>query len=200
MKNIHATARQAVSLLEPLRTLGTENRDIEETDLAGLLNEASGILKLGAPHTLKIMTDLPDEPIISQVDPLKLMQVLLNLGLNGRDALGDGEQEITLSLSRGDAIPRTADIEVGQFPEEPYALFRVGDTGSGIAPEVRFRLWEPYFTTKGNLGTGLGLPVTAEIVREAGGVIALETAPGDGTTFYVAWPLTYPTVQKRKYG
>lgn len=192
LKNIHASARQAVSLLEPIRSLGTGSRESEETDLAGLLNEAVGVLRLGASHDLKITADLPDEPIIAQVDPLKLMQVLLNLGLNGRDALGDGEQEIALSLSLGGAIPQTADLEVGEIPEEPYALFKIRDTGSGIMPEVRDRLWEPYFTTKGNMGTGLGLPVIAEIVRETGGAIALETAPGDGTTFYVAWPLAYP--------
>lgn len=200
LKNIHATARQAVSLLEPIRSLGTGNRETEEADLACLLNEASGILKLGAPHNLKITADLPDEPIIAQVDPLKLMQVLLNLGLNGRDALGDGEQEISLSLSLSDAIPQTADLEVGEIPDKPFALFSIRDTGTGITPEVRDRLWEPYFTTKGNMGTGLGLPVIAEIVRETGGAIALETALGDGTTFYVAWPLTYPDVQVRKYG
>ena len=119
------------------------------------------------------------------------MQVLLNLGLNGRDALGDGEQEIALSLSLGDAIPQTADLEVWEIPDKPFALFSISDTGTGIKPEVRERLWEPYFTTKGNMGTGLGLPVIAEIVRETGGAIALETAPGVGSSFYVAWPLDY---------
>ncbi|WP_087208858.1 PAS domain-containing sensor histidine kinase [Yoonia vestfoldensis] len=200
LKNIHATAGRAVSLLKPIRSLGTGQRETKEADLADLLDEAADILKLGASHTLKITVDLSDEPIIAQVDPLQLMQVLLNLGLNGRDALGDGEQEIALSLSRRDTIPKTADIEVGEIPEGPYALFKISDTGTGITPEVRDRLWEPHFTTKGHMGTGLGLPVIAEIVRETGGAIALETALGDGTTFYVAWPLTYPAVQERKYG
>lgn len=198
LKNIHATARQAVSLLEPIRSLGTGNRKAEATDLADLLNEAAGILKLGASHDLKITVDLPDEPIVAAVDPLKLMQVLLNLGLNGRDALGDGEQEITLSLSRGDTVPRTADIEVGEIPKAPYALFRISDTGTGITPEIRARLWEPHFTTKGSMGTGLGLPVIAEIVRVTGGAIALETTPGAGSSFYVAWPLSHALDKKEK--
>ncbi|MBR2656088.1 MAG: PAS domain-containing protein [Loktanella sp.] len=191
LKTIHATARQAVSLLEPIRSLGTGRRETEETDLTKLLNEATSILKLGAPHNLKITTDRPDKPIIATVDPLKLMQVLLNLGLNGRDALGDGEQEITISLSLNDIVPQTAALEVGELPNKPFALFRISDTGTGITPEVRARMWEPHFTTKGSMGTGLGLPVIAEIVRETGGAIALETAPGVGSSFYVAWPLTY---------
>ncbi|PXW65645.1 PAS domain S-box-containing protein [Loktanella sp. PT4BL] len=195
LENIHATARQAISLLEPLQSLGTGKRETEETDLAELLNEAAGILKLGATHNHKITADVPDEPIIATVDPLKPMQVLLNLGLNGRDALGDGKHEIALSLSLGEPVPQTAALEVGEIPDKPYALFRISDTGTGITPEVRARLWEPHFTTKGNMGTGLGLPVIAEIVRETGGAIALETTSGVGSVFYVAWPLAYPDVQ-----
>ncbi|MFO8126612.1 PAS domain-containing protein, partial [Yoonia sp.] len=200
LANIHATARQAVSLLEPLRSLGTGKRETEETDLTDLLNEAAGILKLGATHNLTITANLPDEPIFVMVDSLKLMQVLLNLGLNGRDALGDGKQEIALSLSLGEPVPQTAAVEVGEIPVEPYALFSISDTGTGITPEVRARLWEPHFTTKGNMGTGLGLPVIAEIVRETGGAIALETTPGVGSSFYVAWPIAYPAVPERKAG
>lgn len=200
LKTIHAAARQAAGLLEPLGFLDTEKREIEQIDLANLLNEATGILKLGASHNLKIKVDFPDEPIITTVDPLKLMQVLLNLGLNGRDALGDGEQEISLSLSLSDAIPQTANLEVGAIPDKTFALFSISDTGTGIMPEVRDRLWEPYFTTKGNMGTGLGLPVIAEIVRETGGAIALETTPGVGTSFYVAWPVNEPVPEEAKYG
>lgn len=200
LENIHATARQAISLLEPLRSLGTVRRETEETDLADLLNEATGILKLGATHNHKITANLPSEPIVAKVDPLKTMQVLLNLGLNARDALGDGKQEIALSLSLGEPVPQTATLEVGEIPDEPYALFSVSDTGTGITPEVRTWLWEPHFTTKGNMGTGLGLPVIAEIVRETGGAIALETTPGAGTTFYVAWPLPCEDIQERQYG
>lgn len=200
LENIHTTAQQAVALLDPIRYLGTRTRALEEKDLAGLLNEAAGILKLGACHNLNITTDCPEEPIIATVDPLTLMQVLLNLGLNGRDALEDGKQQIALSLSRNGTIPETSDLEVGELPEEPYALFTIRDTGTGMTPEVRSRLWERHFTTKGDMGTGLGLPVIAEIVRDAGGAIALETTQGVGSTFYVAWPLTHQNVQERKYG
>jgi len=200
LENIHATARQAFSLLEPIRSLGAGNREVGETNFGDLCNEAAGILKLGAAHDFKITADLPDEPIVATVDPMTLMQVLLNLGLNGRDALEDGKQQIALSLSRNGTIPGTADLEVGDLPEEPYALFTIRDTGTGMTPEVRSRLWEPHFTTKGDMGTGLGLPVIAEIVREAGGAIALETTLGVGTTFYVTWPLTHQNVREVKYG
>ncbi len=200
LQNIHVIARQAISLLEPIRSIGIKNREAQEADLADLLNEAANILKLGTPRYVKIMVDLPDKPIIASVDPLKLMQVLLNLGLNARDALNDGEQNIALSLSYTDTVPPTAALEVGEIPEQPYALFWISDTGTGITPDVRSRLWEPHFTTKGNMGTGLGLPVIAEIVREAGGAIALETTPHVGTTFYVAWPLSHPAVPEMKYG
>lgn len=190
LENIHAAARQAIVLLEAVHTLGSTKREIHEADLVELLTEAASVLRLGAPPSLKVTVDLPEEPITATLDPLRLMQVLLNLGLNGRDALGDGEQEVALSLSLSDTIPPTADLEVGNIPEKPYALFKVSDTGTGITPEVRARLWDLHFTTKADMGTGLGLSVVAEIVREAGGAIALDTSPGAGSTFYIAWPLS----------
>lgn len=200
LKTIHIAARQAVSLLEPMRHLAVGKREAEEADLTEILREAAGILKLGTSSNVKIKTDHPVTPIIAQVDPLKLMQVLLNLGLNGRDSLGDGEHEVALSLSLNGTVPQTAAFEVGKIPGRPYALFKISDTGTGITPDVRARLWEPHFTTKGSMGTGLGLPVIAEIVIESGGGIALETAPGVGSSFYVAWPLTYPVALERRHG
>jgi len=199
LENIHAAARQAIVLLEAVRTLGSTKREIHESDLVELLTEAASVLRLGAPHRIKVTVDLPGEPITATLDPLRLMQVLLNLGLNGRDALGDGEQEIALFLSLSDTIPPTADLEVGNIPEKPYALFKVSDTGTGITPEVRARLWDLHFTTKGDMGTGLGLSVVAEIVREAGGAIALDTSPGVGSTFYIAWPLSPSVAPPKKY-
>jgi signal transduction histidine kinase len=120
---------------------------------------------------------------------MQFMQVLLNLGLNARDALDDGPHTIAFEVTLGKKLPALARLEVGCIPNVRHAIIRVEDTGSGISPEIRSRLWEPYFTTKQARGTGLGLAVIAEIVRDAGGGIALESVPGVGSAFYVAWPL-----------
>ncbi|MEY3004233.1 MAG: sensor kinase CckA [Pseudomonadota bacterium] len=189
---IHMAARQMVSLLEPIRHLGRRPPDLAPADLGAVLTEAAGILQLGAPASVAVTVSLPDTPITTQLDSLQLMQVLLNLGLNARDALGPGVQRIALSLALADQLPAQATLETGQIPDAPFALFTIQDSGSGIPDDMRAKIWEPYFTTKTLTGTGLGLFVVADIVRTAGGAIALDTQAGGGTSFYIAWPLTKP--------
>lgn len=190
MDEIHSAARQMISLIEPIGQLGRREPKRALTDLAAVLSEATGILQLGAPAWLRLRTHLPYAPIMAELDQMQLMQVLLNLGLNARDALGDdGPQEIDLSLGLAHALPSEAKVQTGMIPDGPFALFAIRDSGTGIPPEMLDRIWEPFFTTKKLSGTGLGLFVVADIVRSAGGAIALTTMPGKGTCFYIAWPL-----------
>ncbi|HYY97028.1 MAG TPA: ATP-binding protein, partial [Pyrinomonadaceae bacterium] len=103
----------------------------------------------------------------------KLQQVFTNLLLNARDAIPDGGR-ITLST--------TSD-------ERDLVNVEVKDTGIGIAPENVARIYDPFFTTKGvGRGTGLGLAVSYGIVQEHSGHIAVESAPGRGTTFRITLP------------
>ena len=83
----------------------------------------------------------------------------------------------------------TSTAEPGGPSGDPlYAVVRVSDTGVGIDPAILPRLFEPFFTTKGARGTGLGLAAVAEIVDRFGGVIHLDSRPGEGTTFAVSVP------------
>jgi len=194
LEKIHVAARQVLALMDPIRNVGRQREERQELDLGLLVREAADVLRLGAPYSLDIRTNLPSKPVIATVDQMQFMQVLLNLGLNARDALDDGPQTIEIAMSLGTELPDSATLEVGRIPKGRHAIIMVRDTGTGISPAVRSRLWEPYFTTKEVRGTGLGLPVIAEIVRDAGGGIALETVLGKGSIFYVAWPL----IQKDK--
>ena len=186
---IHAAARQMVALLDPIRQLGRRQVQRCEIDLGALLEEAVGILRIAAPRDLRIKSKIADHELRVVADRMQLMQVLLNLGLNAREAVGDGAQSITLSLTRAVSIPEGAKLETVVIPTAPFALFAIADTGPGMDLATRAKIWEPYFTTKTLSGTGLGLFVVADIVRGAGGGIALSTSAGAGTTFYIAWPL-----------
>ena len=90
-------------------------------------------------------------------------------------------------------------MDVGQVPDAPFAHFIISDTGPGIKAEIREKIWTPYFTTKGGQGTGLGLALIAEIVRDVGGGIALQTMPRRGATFPIFWPLTKSPAQVIAY-
>ena len=120
-------------------------------------------------------------------DPTQVEQVILNLALNGRDAMPDG----------GSLLLRTAPLELGARDEPPhpdlepgsYVTLAVTDTGVGIEPDLIEKVFEPFFTTKGvGEGTGLGLATVDGIVSQSGGVIWVESTPGQGTTFTVCLP------------
>lgn len=122
-----------------------------------------------------------------RVDASQLDQVLLNLALNGRDAMPDG----------GTLLIETASIEVDPafarlYPPlqpGPHALLAVSDQGVGLTPDVREHLFEPFFTTKeGGRGTGLGLATVYGIVRQSRGVISVYSEPGLGTTMRIYLP------------
>ena len=106
-----------------------------------------------------------------QADPNQLNQVLVNLIKNAMEATESGDR-ITLSTGSGD----------GQV------WFSIQDNGKGMSPEVQEKVFHPFFTTK-EKGTGLGLAVIHKIITDHNGTIALETVPGEGSTFTIRLPL-----------
>ena len=136
------------------------------------------------------------------MDAAQLEQILLNLMINARDAMV-GKGKVTLSVDAIDighsrAIdPEFELVAPGTAPGR-YVAIAVSDTGSGMPPEVVARIFEPYFTTKARgKGTGLGLATVHGIVQQARGDIAVESAPGEGTTFRILIPATDQTEDAR---
>jgi signal transduction histidine kinase len=115
--------------------------------------------------------DLP--PLLAS--PSELREVFVNLLRNAVDAV-EGESEV---------LVRTR-------AEGPHGVVEVGDTGTGMSPEVQEKLFRPLFTTKGDRGKGLGLATCYAIVRRHGGNIQVKSAPGEGTTFTVRLPIASP--------
>jgi two-component system NtrC family sensor kinase len=116
----------------------------------------------------------------ARVDEIKLGQILINLLTNASQSipLGDAEhQRIKITSRTGD---------------DGQVIVEVSDTGSGIPRHIASRIFEPFFTTKAaGVGTGLGLPICAEIVKSVGGRIEVETAVRRGTTFRIVLPAAY---------
>jgi PAS domain S-box-containing protein len=126
-----------------------------------------------------------------RVDRSQLEQVLLNLVVNARDAMpGDGMLRITTGAT---AAPRQSVAAAKSVASGPVVTLSVQDTGEGIPAELQSRVFDPFFTTKGpGKGTGLGLSTVYGIVRQSGGVIGLESAPGAGATFWIELPEVAP--------
>lgn len=121
--------------------------------------------------TIALEKDFSNVPAIMG-SPTELREVFVNLILNAVQAMPDGG---TLSFSVG-------------LDDDRRIAVSVTDTGSGMSEAIRSRIFEPLFTTKGQDGTGMGLAVSFGIVQEHDGQIAVETAPGAGTTFLVTFP------------
>ncbi len=120
-------------------------------------------------------------------DSVQIEQVLLNLALNGRDAMAEGGI-LTIETGNANLDETYVRAHPGAVPG-PYVKMVVEDTGSGIDPETLAHIFEPFFSTKeAGRGTGLGLATVYGIVKESRGYIEVVSQPGRGTRFTVMWP------------
>ena len=164
------------NLLNFSRTSGTEFGSV---DLNRIIHDTLALLEHQFKTArIRVVGEL--EPTLPQIhgNPGKLQQVFLNLFLNAKDAMPQG----------GTLTVRTA--------HDHGVRVHVIDTGSGIAPEHIHRIYDPFFTTKtrpkqgGSGGTGLGLAVTYGIIQEHAGKIRVESRPGEGTSFFMEFPMS----------
>jgi hypothetical protein len=119
------------------------------------------------------------------MDRTELEQVLMNLIINAADAMHGGG---ALTVTTKSQPVSAAEAALHGVATGVDVRILIADTGDGIAPEVRERVFEPYFTTKTDKGTGMGLATVYGIVDQAGGWIDLDTAVGVGTTFQIMLP------------
>lgn len=140
------------------------------------------------PSRIKIQVDVPpDRDVWIDGDASQLQQVLVNLATNSRDAIS-GEGSVQISVSRHPSSLRGHDPVVGEA-QNGVAVIVVEDNGCGMSEDVRARIFEPFFSTKGHeQGTGLGMSVVHGIVRDHGGSIKVESTAGKGTVITVELP------------
>jgi two-component system cell cycle sensor histidine kinase/response regulator CckA len=183
-QNANRAANLVRQLLAFSRQQTLQPRILEITDV---LVELSHLLRrlIGESIELKVVhgRDLG----LVKVDQGQLEQVIINLAVNGRDAMaGGGSLTIrTANATQTTALRHTHEV----MPAGNYVLIEVSDTGIGIPRENLARIFEPFFSTKEvGSGTGLGLSTVYGIVKQTGGFIFVDSAPGRGTTFQIYLP------------
>jgi signal transduction histidine kinase len=141
-----------------------------------------------------VSTDMP-QPVSVSAFPAELRQVFTNLISNAAEAASPGGQ-VKISISpQAAGTPRTVAAQNSQ-KMPPGATVIIADNGSGITAEVQPHLFQPFFTTKGERGTGLGLWVSRGIINKHGGTISLksDTSPGAHGTVVSVFLATNPTI------
>lgn len=150
--------------------------------MADMLDTATGA-------RIQVELQLPQAPCHIRADLNQLETAVINLMLNGRDAMA-GEGTLQLRLQADQSLPALR----GQAPQPgPFAAISVSDSGVGIATELLERIFDPFFTTKApGEGTGLGLSQVFGFARQSGGDVQVKSVPGQGTTFTLYLPQEPP--------
>jgi signal transduction histidine kinase len=159
--------------------------ETHDVDIAGVARQTVSLLsKRAEGRNVTIQCRLPEQPLVVQADEAQLRQVLLNLLLNGLDAVQNGG-EIWVDARHED--DRSASEESDQ-PGQPYVCLPVADNGRGLPSQDRDRIYEPFFSTK-DTGLGLGLAISQRIVEAHGGKLVALDRDGGGAVFEIHLPL-----------
>jgi two-component system, cell cycle sensor histidine kinase and response regulator CckA len=186
---IHRAAVRAADLTRQLLAFSRRQvLNLEAVALADVVREGERMLRRLIGEAIRLETSLDPEAPPVRADRSQLAQVVMNLAVNARDAMPLGG---TLTLATGHRVVSAADArrERGLSPGA-YSLLIVRDTGTGMDDATRSRIFEPFFTTKEQgKGTGLGLSMVYGIVKQTGGYVHVDTAPGRGTAFTIHLPV-----------
>lgn len=166
---------------------GQEESHQEAVDLSKLVEEMLEILRISVTRHATIHTELAHGLPPVMADPAELRELLMNLILNASDALGDRSGEIRISTSWVRSRGAAADNETARQIAGDCVQLIVADSGSGIAPSVQSRMFDPFVSTK-QPGRGVGLAIVRNITEKYGGGICVTSAPGHGTCFTVLLP------------
>ena len=188
LETLERSAERGAGLVRQILSFAHGNAgEMKALQIRHLVRDISTLIEETFPKSIQLEQNIPNDLWPVSANPTKIHQVLLNLCVNARDAMPDGG---TLSL-----LGTNCRLDAAQAAAIPggrpglFVVIEVRDNGTGIPPEVFARIWEPFFTTKGEgKGTGLGLSTVRGIVENHRGFIALQTKAGAGTTFQVYLP------------
>jgi two-component system, cell cycle sensor histidine kinase and response regulator CckA len=165
---------------------------ISTLDVCDEIRRNVSLFTVSMPKNVKLVTQLPSTPVYVSGDTAQIKQVIMNLIINGGDAIGDKQGVVSITLSivsmTNDTLLPYTMITNTPLKEGDYALLEVSDNGIGMSPETMNKIFDPFFTTKFT-GRGLGLSALLGIIRAHEGGIAIESIEGVGTIFRIILPL-----------
>lgn len=184
-------ARKASSMTQQILNFSKLNLEEKPAvlDLRKLVSETCKLLKGAMSPALEISAKLDEKEVCILGVEAKIAQVIANLVVNARDAI-DGSGKIAVEVKSLEASSDIKGFFGGtELSAANYAALIVSDDGEGMPAEVLERVFEPYFSTKKERGTGLGLATVNSIVKSLGGAIGIDSSLGKGTSVSVLIPI-----------
>ncbi len=172
LADMAAACERAEQLTKRMMGFARGHQSAAVLDLHDVVHESVRLVRRAIPENIELSVDVPPGLHVFG-ESTQLMQVILNLVINARDAIGAN---------------RSGHIEIRGAPSWDEIVLQIRDDGCGMGLEVRTRLFEPFFTTKGAKGNGIGLASVREIVHNHGGGVDVESTPGLGTIIAVRLP------------
>ena len=191
LERIEGLARHAteiVHLLMDSAGAGVDSEALESVDLSLLVEQILRLLVGSIPKGAEISTDLARNLPAIRGNAAQIGRVVMNLIMNASDALIGQLGTIRVTTGRVRIAPGNDANHFGNPPAVDYIRLRIEDTGCGMSPETRSRIFDQFFTTKSH-GKGLGLAAVRGIVQSHGGSIQVASTPGVGTTFEILFPV-----------
>ena len=190
---ISSSAKRAAALTRQLLAFGRRQvLSLRFLDMNAVVTDSCQIASRLLDDSIEIVFVLPaPEPAWIKADPAQVEQIMANLASNAQAAMPEGGK-MTFAVSTVDVDDAHASYYPNLMPGK-YVVLSVSDTGEGMKPEVKARLFEPFFSTREfGHGTGLGLASMYGIVLQSGGGVSVQSEPGKGTTFQVFLPRVQP--------
>jgi len=188
--------KRAASLTRQLLAFSRQQvLDPKVLDLKGVVTDMEKLLRRLIGEDIELTTVLGTELGKVRADQGQLEQIIMNLAVNARDAMPQGGK---LVIEVENTIMDEAFVRRYPYPVQmgPYVLLTVTDTGHGMDAEIKARAFEPFFTTKEKgKGTGLGLSTVYGVVKQSGGYIDIDSAPGVGTNFKIYLPRVHEAIR-----
>ncbi len=187
---VDAAQRTADLTHQLLAYAGKAPFDIQPIDLSQLVRQSSQLVRMPISGNVQLKLDLVSDLPPVEADIVQVNQVLMNLVVNGAEAIGEGKPGTVLVATRIQDL-RPEDIGADFLPNDivpgRYVTLEVRDTGSGMDETTQARIFDPFFTTK-FAGRGLGLSAVLGIVRGHGGALKVYSVPGQGAAFTAFFP------------
>jgi two-component system, cell cycle sensor histidine kinase and response regulator CckA len=186
----NAGARGAGLIQQLLAVAQQRSVETQALSLNDVITEMSSLLTRLIGENIQLVRELDEELAPVQMAPAQVQQIILNLVLNARDAMPGGGR---ITLTTRNHCEGTSGAEEPESHRQTIQ-FEVSDSGYGMDAETRSRIFEPFFTTKKSaLGNGLGLATVKTIVSKSGGVVVVDSAPGNGTRVKIHLPAVQVT-------